>query len=202
MAVWCVARLRPMKRRLTRVQQEFRSVRWRGGVKLIPMPRTGLPRFTQQVILERMGFEVYMPAKFEWRIVNRYTKEKEQLPAQRLPGWAFIGAEGAPRWDLLKDSGAIAFFGMVDGSPLILSDAEMMRIRNRFGDVTKPEVERFMRSHCEFSEGDVVILPGGPFDGIKFDVREIRGEITRVVGDILGARRDIEVSTWDLRKLG
>lgn len=203
MTTWCIARLKPNRLRLVRVQPEYREVRTRAGeVAYRQIPRSGEATFTQQVILNRLGFEVYMPARYEWRVVNRFTKEKERQPIQRLPGWAFIGFDDAPRWNVLKDSGMVSFFATIDGRPALLTDAEMMKIRQRFGDVTKPDVERFMRSHAEFSVGDMVALPGGPFDGVQFRVREISGEVTRVIGDILGASRDIEVSTWDLRKTG
>lgn len=203
MTTWCIARLRPAKRRLVRVKPDYREVRTRGGgIAMKPIPRTGEQVFAQHLILNRLGFEVYMPARYEWRIVNRFTREKQQVPLQRLPGWAFIGFDDAPRWHVLKDSGAVSFFATLDGRPVLLSDGDMMRIKQRFGDVTKPEVEKFMQSHAEFAVGDMVALPGGPFDGITFEVREIRGELTRVVGDILGAERDIDVSTWDLRKIG
>lgn len=152
--------------------------------------------FVAQKILRRYGLSTFVPVRREWRRRNKYVREKELQTYVVAPRYVFGGFDACPLWfDLFALPNVSGVVGFLDEPARIPSHAMARLIRKTGGGLNAPQVQKFMRTHHEFSLGQVVEIIGGPFEGRKVPVVELSGARAKVLVELFGTDTPIEVPT-------
>ncbi|GFO81787.1 MAG: hypothetical protein A49_14140 [Methyloceanibacter sp.] len=153
-------------------------------------------RFVIEVMLERRGFDVFLPTQKLWRRWSKYTRDKRLVTYPLLPGWIFVGwPECEQRWAQLFDVPLVHAVAAVDGKPFRIPPNVMDRLFDEWGDRQAPDREAFMRTHREFDVGDLARIVEGPFEGHTVRVIDLHGAVAHAVFELLGGERVIEIDT-------
>ncbi len=156
------------------------------------------PEFVGKMILERRGFNVFLPTKKVYRRKNKYSREKHLVKFPLMVGWMFVGwPADQDKWHELFKLRMVSSVAGVQGRPFQIPQSVMNDLFKRFG-YRAPDQERFMRTHHEFKVGDDVRVIGGPFDGQVVQVTELEGPKARVLMEFFGSQRLLEFDTWGL----
>lgn len=157
--------------------------------------------FQAQRILDKWGARAYLPLCAKWRRLNRYQKSKIKISYPMTAGCMFLGLRpDQERWlELFQTCGSLYCVLGVDGQPTRLDGSRLERfLLVNHDKLVPPDEEQFMHTHREFTKGDTVEVLGGPFDGHKVRVEDIRGRLGKVALEVFGSERLIDI---DLDKL-
>lgn len=172
---------------------------------------TSQKEFAAQTILKERGLLTYVPVRKEWRHRNKFDRAKQKKVLKTYPqayGYVLTGftslqmAPGnIPYWLRLFSIPIIR--GVVgielEHKPLELPHDEMKRMVQRFPNgMQRPDHEAYMRTHKEFTVGDTVTMPGGPFDGHLLKVIDIKDVKAKFIVELFGAEHEIWADTFDL----
>ena len=163
--------------------------------------RNGARRFVIEVLLQERGLEVFLPVRKVWRQKSRHAPAKRLVSYPLLTGWVFAGWPCCEdRWSDLFSVDMVCGVAGSGGVPRALPQAAVDALRRRWSgpDAIAPERERFMRTHREFDIGDRVEIARGPFAGQRVKVVDLRGPKARVLLDLLGGARAVEMETYHL----
>lgn len=157
--------------------------------------------FTIETLLRDRGFSVFLPTKKVYRRKSKYTKEKHLVTYPLLVGWVFVGwPKGENRWHDLFSCNQVIEVAGISRRPCPIPQADMHAMFNCWGGpkTRAPERERFMRTHHEFRVGDQVKVAEGPLEGLEVRVAELSGSRARVILELLGGAREIEIEAMSL----
>ncbi len=162
---------------------------------------SGRREFVIETLLRNRGFHVFLPTKTVYRRKSRYTRDKHLVAYPLLVGWVFVGwPKGEYRWHDLFASHLVAAVAGIDGRPCPLPQDVMDGLFKRWGGpkTRAPGRERFMRTHFEFRIGDRARIVEGPLNGMEVRVVDLSGPGARVVLELLGGERVIEIDAMAL----
>ncbi|WP_170923150.1 transcription termination/antitermination protein NusG [Fulvimarina manganoxydans] len=152
--------------------------------------------FVAQKILRRYGLRTFVPLRREYRHASAKAKRTRQ-PKQEFcfplaPRYLFAGfTPGRPLWFDLFSLPCISGVVGIDGRPMPIVRKDMTRlVRKTATGINAPEAQKFMRTHHEFSVGDVVRVMDGPFEGLSVPVVEITGGLARLCLSLFGGAVD------------
>ena len=204
---WFLVRTKPPRnpgRRMVFVGSEYQAYRGRAGrIRKRRVAGTGERVFVPEMILTRAGFDVFYPKKFEWRVVNRYTKEKKLMPFPLLEGWMFVAwRDGDWCWPDIERLDVVAGVMGAGGVPVRVRHADMNRLFRAYGGkrFVSGDVQRFMRTRGEFDVGDRVEVLTGPYRTQTVEVLDITGDRAQCLIRMFGADVATAFRTYDLVK--
>ncbi|KPU83711.1 hypothetical protein JI58_08000 [Marinosulfonomonas sp. PRT-SC04] len=201
---WYAVRFKPPRntgRRSVMVGASYETYRGRDGVpRKRPVKGTGHRVLVPELLLQRAGFDVFLPIRQEWRRINRYSKSKHLVSFPLLANWIFVGwPKGMDRWrDLLRLDLVTGVVG-ADGRPMLITQEEIdgLRRKSAAGSHVAPVNQAGMRSGHEYAVGDEVRIDygsgSGPLDGLEATVVDINGGSARALVQFFGAVRSIEI---------
>lgn len=152
--------------------------------------------FVAQKILRRYGLRTFVPVRREWRRRNKFVKTKELQEYPIAPRYVFAGFDRRfPLWFDLFNLPVISGAVGLNGEPLKIPGKAMARLIQRTGGgLNAPAVQKFMRTHHEFTVGQIVEVLDGPFEGRRVPVVEIRGHRALLLLELFGGQHEIDVS--------
>jgi transcription antitermination factor NusG len=171
--------------------------------------------FAVEAMLERSGLVALVPMRKVFRKVNRYAKRKQAVAFPIMPRYVIIGfamsemvwstATGqfeAPwRQRVLDLPIPVVPVGIEEETPWRMDGVKVAEFLKRNGQITAADVERYMRTHGEFGEGDTVDIIEGPFSGYSGKVHVISGAEAKVLLPLFGnAEQDVRVPLANLEK--
>lgn len=175
-------------RRITRIKEMLeRCSTWYAMV--VPPQKERLI----EIILERLGFDAYVPTHFRLRRMNSRQKKKGYRPYIVASRYVFVGfgAGRVPWHDLFSlrlFSGIIAH----DCEPVPISAAVMRQLFERSGEEeARTSAVRLNRS---IVTGDYVMIVDGPFRGHQVKIDKIDRNKASVVVEIFQTRQQIEIT--------
>lgn len=187
--IWFAVHIRPQARTV-------KGEKWRKDPASAP--------FLIEARLQHLGFDTFLPRRVVFRFSNgsAYIRgRKREVPVELLPGWMFVGwPAGENRWhDLFGVPGVIGVAGF-GGRPAPIADGAIRRLSERFrgGLIRAHEREQHMRTHAEYAPGDVVRMMAEPLAGFVGRVVSVRRRKARIVLQMLGHHREVEVDTLSL----
>ena len=192
---WYAVRLKQRQnggRRTTVMGAEFETYRSRSGQTCKRRIKGSGDRvFVPEYLLQKSGFEVFLPVKKKWCKVSRFKPEKELRSFPLLAGWLFVGWPRIEnRFHELVAMDVVAGVMGAGGCPVMISDEDVRGMMRRYGarkcqnrELAAPRVAR----------GDLVRVDAGPFEGMSFRVVETTAGSVRGVLSLLGRDADIEV---------
>lgn len=161
---------------------------------------TGSRVFVPELLLQRAGFDVFLPIRKEWRRINQRSKQKQCVSLPLLANWIFVGwPSGMNRWHDLLALDVVTGVAGADGRPMQISQADIdyLHRKSASGGYTAPSVQANMRTHHEYNVGDEVRIDfgaeDGPLDGMNAKVVDISGGCARALVQFLGSVRPIEI---------
>lgn len=194
---WYAVRVKPPHntgRRTVLLDAEYETYRNRAGQTCKRRIRgTGRREHLPKLLLERKGFEVFLPLKKDWRRKDRTSREKQLVTFPLLADWVFVGwGFDRPRWhELLSMDIVVGALG-TNGCPARIPDYKIVQLMQQWGaGKVAPEHQRWMRTHGEFEVGDTVRVVAGSWQGFEMDVVDIDGASAKGIINLLG--RDTEV---------
>lgn len=188
-------------RRTTVMGATYETYRGRDGVpRKRAIKATGSRVFVPELLLQRAGFDVFLPIRKEWRRANRCSKQKKLVSFPLLANWMFVGwPHGVNRWHDLLALDVVTGIAGVAGRPHYISQADVdyLRRKSASGGYSAPSLQATMRTHYEYKAGDEVRIDygadDGPLDGVTAKVVEITGGSARALVQFLGSVRPIEI---------
>lgn len=196
---WYAVRIKPPRnhgRRTVVLDAEYETYRNRAKqARLRRVKGTGRREHLPKVLLERAGFEVFMPLRKDWRRVNRISSEKHLVTYPLLADWVFVGwDEGCPRWaDLMELDIVVGMLG-TNGKPALIPEDRIVQMMAQWGaGQIAPEHHRYMRSHAEFEVGDTVRVVDGSWAGFVMEVIEMDRSCAVGVIDLLGRETEVRM---------
>lgn len=143
-----------------------------------------------ETILNRIGFRAIVPLETKLCRRNRYQRRRPvQYPL--MVGYVLCGFSGEPPWYYLfghlRCLKSVVGFG---GRPHVFADNAVRDLLARYGQDV-PQASINMRR--SFAAGDQVIVVEGPLKGFEGRVEAVTGDRARMVFEMLGGRRQIEV---------
>lgn len=146
--------------------------------------------------LGSLGVPCALPVKIEYRRRSRVAKTKEAVTRPVLTGYVFAAVSPCA-WGRVLGVRHVAGVLGVDGVPTRMRASQLAAFcrRSAAGAFSAPEHQRHMRTGREFAVGQVVEITGTrtPLDGSVVEVSSLRGEVARVVMQMLGCTREIDV---------
>ncbi|WP_170335004.1 transcription termination/antitermination protein NusG [Ruegeria arenilitoris] len=196
---WYAVRVKPPHntgRRTVVLGAEYEQYRSRSGhICKRRIKGTGHREHLPKLLLERAGFEVFLPLRKEWRRVNRVTQEKHLVTFPLLADWVFVGWNpDQPRWaDLMALDIVVGALG-TNGIPARIPDRRIMQMMRAWGGgKVAPEHQRWMRTHAEFDVGDLVRVAAGSWEGFEMNVVEMSGSVAKGIISLLGRETELEM---------
>ena len=190
---WYAVRLKQRQnggRRTTVLGAEFETYRSRSGrMCKRQIKGSGDRVFVPEYLLQKSGFEVFLPVKKKWCKVSRFKSEKELRSFPLLAGWLFVGwPRGENRFHELVDMDVVAGVMGAGGCPVMISDEEVRGMMRRYGANKCQDRDLAGR---RVAKGDLVRVDAGPFDGKSFRVVETTAGSVKGVLALFG--RDVVV---------
>ena len=147
--------------------------------------------FVPELVLQKAGFEVFLPVKREWQRISRFRPEKELRSRPAMEGWLFVGwPAGQARFHELMALDVVAGVMGAGGQPVRISDAKVRFLMRKFGGGRKRRRSSDV-DQPRFAAGDLVRVEAGPLEGQKFALLDVTGGSARAVMTLLG--KDVEV---------
>ncbi|CRL13436.1 transcription termination/antitermination protein NusG [Phaeobacter italicus] len=147
--------------------------------------------FVPELVLQKAGFEVFLPVKREWQRISRFRPEKELRSRPAMEGWLFVGwPAGQARFHELMALDVVAGVMGAGGQPVRISDAKVRFLMRKFGGSRKRRRNSDV-DEPRFAAGDLVRVEAGPLEGQQFVLLDVTGGSARAVMTLLG--KDVEV---------
>jgi transcription antitermination factor NusG len=150
--------------------------------------------FACEEILTRRGFRCFVPREGKWKTASRRKKEKRFVEYPMLRSYVFIASAGALPWDELARINVINGFVSVngDGYPTAISDKAMAGLQQISGGYVPNR--KSVNTHKALRPGDTAEISHGPFFGQLVTITGLSGEKARVMLELFGVKREIQVS--------
>ncbi len=161
---------------------------------------TGKRVFLPQHLLERAGFDVFMPVKKVEVRKGRATGERMIVTRPVLIDWIFVGwPSDQNRWpDLLALDLVVSIFGM-GGRPLQISAPKVASLMREWGGgQLSARCYQMAKGRIDAKPGDVFKVPAGPFRDFPMTVTDIDETGARGLVSLFGRDVPLEVSIADM----
>lgn len=165
--------------------------------------------FVVEAMLERSGLVAIVPAQRVFRRVNRYVRRKHEVIYPLLPRYVLIGfdAKGSPdyappwRQKVYDLPIPVLPVGIEPGVPWRMDGLKVAAFLKLNGQIKAADAERYMRTHKEFAEGDLVNIVEGGFAGHSGRVHVISGAVAKVLLPLFGsAGQDVPIPLANLER--
>ena len=148
-----------------------------------------------QMILERRGYRCFLPT--EDKVIRiRREKKRRVVTYPMMRGYIFAGFDsGVPWLDLARLNvirGVVGF----DGRPAPISD-EAMRGLEKLSGARIPH-KNSVNTHKALRAGDMAEITTGQFFGVIVPVSSIKGEKAKVLLQLFGGVKEVEIRIGDL----
>jgi transcription antitermination factor NusG len=147
--------------------------------------------------LGSLGVPCAVPLRIEYRRRSRVARTKVAMTFPVLAGYAFVGLHDADLWTCVLGVRHVSGVLGVGGLPTRLAVGQLAAFCRRAaaGAFSAPEHQRAMRTGREFAIGSRVEIVGTrtPLDGRVVEVAGLRGDVARVVMQMLGSTREVDV---------
>lgn len=147
--------------------------------------------FATQEILNRCGFRAIVP--HEWRVLrrSRHVKRREHRIYPMLVGYVFVEVMRPPDWWKIFSMRCVTSVVGFGGEPTPIPQAGIDRLLSLTGQSIPHVLSRNTRR--AFVPGDDVRISDGALKGYEGKVESIQGKHARMVFEMLGALREIDV---------
>lgn len=153
--------------------------------------------FAAQEIMKRRGFTSFCPFESLWRKRSRYTKEKELRHFPLMPRYLFIGFASEPTWYEIFQIPLIVSVVGLEGKPAKLSN--MARFVSNFRNgLRRPDAERHMQTHREYTIGETVLVLDGPLAERMVKVEDISAGHAFFKLEMFGTERRLSLPVGSL----
>jgi len=196
---WFAVRMkRPQNpnRRTTVLGAEREAYRDRAGrARVRTVTGTGRRVFVHELLMQRAGFETFLPVRLEYRRVNWVSPEKHLVAFPLFADWMFVGWPKAQcRWADLMALDIVTGVMGTGGAPVEIKEDKMNDLMRTRGDGRRaPTRHRYMRPNAEYEVGDKVRATAGPLEGSVLEVVEIGRRSTRAVLDMIGGSISVDI---------
>ena len=148
--------------------------------------------FAAQEIVNRHGFRAVVPHEF--RILRgRAAKRRAQTKIYPyVVGYVFVEIRHPPNWYQMFSMRCLKSVVGSGGQPTPIPQAGIDRLLRLTGQSTPHVLSRNTR-RASFVPGDTVRIADGPFTGFEGRVETVHGAKARMVFEMLGAMRDVDV---------
>ena len=148
--------------------------------------------FAAQEIVNRHGFRAVVP--HEWRFI-RGANAKRRSKTKIYPyviGYVFVEIEHPPNWYLMFSMHCLKSVVGSGGQPTPIPRQAIDGLLRLTGQSIPHVLSRNTR-RASFVPGDNVRIAEGPFTGFEGRVETVHGAKARMVFEMLGAMRDVDV---------
>lgn len=180
-------------RRTTVIGAEPEGYRNRKGQTCVrPRRGTGQRVFVPELILQRAGFEVFLPKRKVARRVSRYRDDTKLFDVPAMFDWLFVGMPfGAARFAELMALDVVRSVAGADGYPVRVGPRVMQLVVRKYGGRVRNALAE--RALCA---GDRVVLWEEPLcDREAVVLDPLDGQCTRVLVSLLGRDVAMDVRT-------
>lgn len=146
--------------------------------------------FAVEEILKKKGLQAFCPVKVAWKRVGP-KKRRTPYSYPMVPRYVFVACEN-PWHDVLHKPWCRNVSGVVtiDGRAGVVRPAEMDRLARMSGNAIPTNTTSIHRS---FAPGDRVEIVSGPYQGWLVPIESIKGEAAKVLLNMFGSERPIEI---------
>ena len=154
-------------------------------------------RFEQKVHdgVAGKSIEVFLP---KIQVMSKRKDRRKKILIPLLPGYVFVRFDMDPEvyWDILKTVGVVRMIGF-EGKPVPAKEEEINSLMILNG------TDRTVQNRSYMSEGDKVMIMGGPLKGLVGFYLHHKGDTGKVVVsvELLHRSLEIEVEDWALEKI-
>ena len=158
------------------------------------MSGTGKRLFVPQVILERAGFDVFLPVEKKLQATSRYQKGHVTVLQPVLFDWLFVGwSADADQYRRLVGLDVVKSIVGVNGCPRVVSEPLVKWMMRRWGGGhLSPELMRYMGKPSPPDVGDTVTIPIGQAATCPMKVTEVSNGRVKGIIEILGKKFEKE----------
>lgn len=154
-------------------------------------------------ILRDSGISATVPYEQKYRGINRYRKGRKLKSFPLMWGYVLVRLERPVNWlKLFEDFSFLRSVVSVEHVPVALDGAQVDAFLSRADRkhfVDSPLV-RNMRTHCEYSVGDDVILDNDAFHGLRGRVVDLTEDDAKILIQFLGAERAVTIPVGEAVK--
>ena len=144
--------------------------------------------------LHEIGYAAVTPVEMIERIGAG--KRRHLMPSPLLPEYCLVGSEAGFDWPLLKHVRGVKGIMQMDGQPAIIP---RLAVEDFIDMSERLEAERMtVRERPGLRAGARVRVLAGPYVGYTTEIAALRSLKARVILDILGLAREVEIAVADL----
>lgn len=190
--------------RMVEVGGKFEAYRDRAGrARKRKVKGTGSPTFLPVLLLQRAGFEVFMPVEHKDRLKNRYTRERHLVPQPLLMDWVFVGwPEGQDRLAELVALDVVTGIAGENLRPTVVTHKLVLDIMRQWGGgMLSAACHRMVKVGHDLEPGDSARVVFGSMAGVRVQVAEVSGKKVQAVLELLGKKIVHEFNGLDLEKM-
>lgn len=144
-----------------------------------------------KTILSRNGYTVEVPTETRLRRATRYDKRKVEVTYPLIVGYVFVRLPQDYPWGMLFDFRLIRSIVGVAGIPAEITEPGMQHLM-RLSASHQPS-RASTNTRASFAAGDIVEVADGAFQGWSGVVEEVRGAKARMIFEMLGAKRELDI---------
>ncbi|UWQ77368.1 transcription termination/antitermination protein NusG [Leisingera sp. M658] len=205
--IWLLVRVKRKhagRIKLVEIGGEFEAYKDRAGrARKRKIKGTGSPAFTPVLLLQRAGFEVFMPVEYKDHRKSRYSRERHLVPQPLLMDWLFVGfPDGQNR---LADLAALDVVTGIAGEgrrPAIVKHELVLDVMRQWGGgMLSPSCHQMVKNGHDFQPGDSAKVAFGSLAGVHVEVAEVNGKKVRAVLELLGEKVSREFNGLDLDRV-
>lgn len=148
-----------------------------------------MKEFAIEQILQKRGVTAFCPTETKWRRVGA---KKKRTPVQRAMLPRYIMIRYPDPWAIVRAMQDRGVCGVVcfAGVPAEIPEHSIAWLAKRSGAAVPT---RHVPVHRAFAPGDRVEIVSGPFQGWCVELKEIKGEVGRVLLELFGTERQVPV---------
>ncbi len=169
------------------------AVGWRGDLQWFCLRVAQQKEQIAERLLRENGYHAFCPTEIKWKRRHRRMMRREPVTYPLLIRYIFLGwpqGQAVPWLEIFRFRVVLSVVGQ-SGQPLAIPAAQMQRV---FVASQEPiAYKRSVNPHRSLRVGDNVEVIGGGFAGHMTQLTEVRGKTGRIILELLGAVREIEV---------
>lgn len=189
---------------LVEVGGEFEAYKDRTGrARKRKIKGTGSPTFLPVLLLQRAGFEVFLPVEHKDHRKSRYTRERHLVPQPLLVDWMFVGwPEGQNRIAGLLALDVVTGIAGQGHRPAVVPHELVLELMRQWGGgMLSAACHRMVKNGHDFLPGDSARVVVGSLAGARVQVSEVSGKKVQAVLELLGRKVAHEFNGLDLEKV-
>lgn len=147
--------------------------------------------------LEEQGYFTLTPLETRWRLAKPRcggkSRKREAYQVPLLPRMVLVGFAEPPRWLAVMDRYGITGVLGINGAPVPMRRGEAERLQQASERLRRQSGPRAVKAGSKAR-----IAAPGLFLGHVVEVRSITGKTARIVQQLFGAAREVEIALDDL----